>query len=956
MSTSFGSRFSAGRQPSPQEFSVTLLKIVLLEEVNPVKIFSISLFVALLCSALIFIGTTALHPQISRGMKISVRTSAGEHIKLYNASYALVIGNGNYTNGWDPLPGALQDVKEVAETLQTHDFNVTLKTDLTADEFNEAFLTFVLEHGADESNRLLFYYAGHGYTLPLANAQERGYLVMVDAPEPEIDKLGFVRESVNMETLVGESKAILARHVLFLFDCCFSGTILNARDRVRPESISDNIRHPVRQFITAGRANEPVPDRSVFKTAFLDLIDGRAAEPFRDGYITGAELGLYLKNQIPIYNAAQHPQYGKIRDPKLDKGDFVFVLPQRQTSPTPADFPPLATVSVTSTPSGATVYLNGAPIGETPLRSHEIDTRIRRVKQVEIGLELAGYKSRVKSVTVTGGQNVLWDVQLEKQARPKADAIPDTSEMVLIPAGDFQMGSNDSHAHDDEKPVHTVYVDAFYIDTYEVTNAQFKAFVDANPQWRKNQIDERFHRGEYLAHWNGNNYPSEESNHPVTHVSWYAAMAYAQWAGKRLPTEAEWEKAARGRLVGKIYPWGNAIDISQANYNGQVGNTTQVGTYAPNGYGLYDITGNVWEWCLDACDEGFYARSQPQNPLASEMPLREVMTNYQNVTTDRVFRGGSWNYSAQYVRVPQRGKGTPTYAGDDFGFRCARAVTQGGQEVPWDVLLETQATPQQGAHPSTIIGQDGAEMVLIPAGDFQMGSNDSHAHDDEKPVHTVYVDTFYMDKYEVTNAQFKAFVDANPQWQKDKIDERFHRGGYLRHWNGNNYPSGESNHPVTHVSWYAAMAYAQWAGKRLPTEAEWEKAARGRLVGKKYPWGNAIDTSQANYKVVGNTTQVGMYAPNGYGLYDMAGNAWEWCLDAYEKDFYARSSRWNPLAGEMPLREVMTNYQNVTTDRVLRGGSWSIVAQGLRVAFRLGRTPTYSYYDRGFRCARAVTP
>ena len=443
----------------------------------------ISLFVIILCSAIIFIGTTELHPQTSRGMKISVRTNAGEHIELYNASYALVIGNGNYTNGWDPLPGALQDVKEVAEALKTHGFNVTLKTDLTTDEFNEAFLTFVLEHGADENNRLLFYYAGHGYTLPLANEQERGYLVMVDAPDPDTDKLGFVRESVNMETLVGESKAIRARHVLFLFDSCFSGTILNARDRVRPESISDNIRYPVRQFITAGRANEPVPDRSVFKTAFLDLIDGRANEPFRDGYITGAELGLYLKNQVPIYNEAQHPQYGKIRDPKLDKGDFVFVLPQRNTSSPQADLPPPATLSVTSTPSGATVYLNGAPIGETPLRAYEIDTGIRREKQVEIGLELTGYKSRVKNVTLISGENVPWDVTLEPVLAPMIIG-QDGAEMVLIPAGDFQMGSNydidefntgfDINASDDEKPVHTVYLDAFYIDRYLVTNAQFQ--------------------------------------------------------------------------------------------------------------------------------------------------------------------------------------------------------------------------------------------------------------------------------------------------------------------------------------------------------------------------------------------------------------------------------------------------------------------------------------------------
>lgn len=120
-------------------------------------------------------------------------------------------------------------------------------------------------------------------------------------------------------------------------------------------------------------------------------------------------------------------------------------------------------------------------------------------------------------------------------------------------------------------------------------------------------------------------------------------------------------------------------------------------------------------------------------------------------------------------------------------------------------------------------------MVLIPAGEFEMGSTDGT--DAEKPIHTVYVDAFYMDTYEVTNAQYKQFVDANPEWQKGRIPDAYHHSNYLIGWNGNNYPRGKANYPVIGVSWYAAMAYSKWTGKRLPTEAEWEKAARGGLVG-----------------------------------------------------------------------------------------------------------------------------
>ena len=259
-------------------------------------------------------------------------------------------------------------------------------------------------------------------------------------------------------------------------------------------------------------------------------------------------------------------------------------------------------------------------------------------------------------------------------------------------------------------------------------------------------------------------------------------------------------------------------------------------------------------------------------------------------------------------------------------------------------------------------GSEGAAppgMVLIPAGEFQMGSNDSDADDDEKPVHTVHVDAFYMDIYEVTNAQYKQFVDANPQWDKDRIDKKLADKGYLMHWTGNDYPSGKADHPVVYVSWYAAMAYAKWAGKRLPTEAEWEYAARGGLAGKKYPWGNDIDSSKANYDDhVGDTTSVCKYPPNGYGLYDMAGNVDEYCLDAYEFDFYKRDSERdlpyrNPIAGADSISYVVNNFTNIKTCRVLRGGSLLDLPHLVRVARRSLGNPMDLNHARGFRCARA---
>ena len=252
-------------------------------------------------------------------------------------------------------------------------------------------------------------------------------------------------------------------------------------------------------------------------------------------------------------------------------------------------------------------------------------------------------------------------------------------------------------------------------------------------------------------------------------------------------------------------------------------------------------------------------------------------------------------------------------------------------------------------------------MVYIPAGEFEMGSNDAEAGNNEQPVRKVYVDAFYMDETEVTNLQFKEFLLENPRWQKGRVNKQFANNNYLKDWNGNNYPQGKANHPVVYVSWYAAMAYSEWADKRLPTEAEWEYAARGDLKGKKYPNGNTITARDANFnKNVKDTTPVGKYPANGYELYDMAGNVWEWCLDEYDSEFYFTFPRngvaRNPLSGANSVGWILNNYTQIKSIRVLRGGSWYYSAQDVRVASRSYATPTNTLHAVGFRCARTVSP
>ena len=247
---------------------------------------------------------------------------------------------------------------------------------------------------------------------------------------------------------------------------------------------------------------------------------------------------------------------------------------------------------------------------------------------------------------------------------------PLTESMVLIPAGEFWMG-DDSKTN--ESPAHVVHVDAFYMDTHEVTNAAFQTFVMANPEWQKGNVPEQLATDAYLGDWDGNNYPEGKGDHPVTDVSWYVAMAYATSLGKRLPTEAEWEKAARGNLDRATYPWGDTIDDSNANYDSFGGSTKSVGSYAPNGFGLYDVAGNVSEWCLDVYDEDFYQDSPAENPISGES-ISWLVDVFSRAPADtlRVHRGGSWYDQASNVRPAYRNFAFPT---GTTGFRCVRDAT-----------------------------------------------------------------------------------------------------------------------------------------------------------------------------------------------------------------------------------------------------------------------------------------
>jgi formylglycine-generating enzyme required for sulfatase activity len=237
--------------------------------------------------------------------------------------------------------------------------------------------------------------------------------------------------------------------------------------------------------------------------------------------------------------------------------------------------------------------------------------------------------------------------------------------------------------------------------------------------------------------------------------------------------------------------------------------------------------------------------------------------------------------------------------------------------------------------------KDGQFMILISEGEFLMGSDttkDRQAYDAELPQHAHYLDAFYIGIYPVTNEQYKKFVDETGHRPPDKADY----GTPI--WKGTSFPSEYAHHPVVCVSWDDAKAYCKWAELSLPTEAQWEKAARG-IDGRIYPWGDKWDETKCrNYSNNGNQTTCKIWEyPQGvspYGIFNMSGNVWEWCEDWYEKDVYKRYAKGDvklPASGE---------------DRVVRGGSWGSYHYGFRCAHRSRRRTGARDYPYGFRCAR----
>jgi len=553
-----------------------------------------------------------------------------------------------------------------------------------------------------------------------------------------------------------------------------------------------------------------------------------------------------------------------------------------------------------------------------------------------------------------------------KVATPKGDVDKEITyytnsvgmRFVLIPAGQFMMGSppGEKNRGDDEGPVHPVRItQAFYMGAGEVTQEQYEKVT-----------------GQSSSHFKGPGRPEES-------VSWNEAQTFCKKLSEkegvtcRLPTEAEWEYACRAGTSTPYY-WGGEVRDDCAWYGGNSENATHlVGLKLPNAFGLFDMSGNVWEWCQSAYRKYPYRVEDGREDVRGleESPSRVIRGG--GFKNDGGIRSASRHFDITAPSVlygwTRPSPGAPRLRSMYVGFRVAvlppkaplapptrarpgvsRVVASKEPESPsapapkitlprgWtaESKVVKVATPQGDVQKeiSYYTNTVGMKFVLVHQGEFMMGSENGGT--DEKPVHRVRIECpFYMGAHEVTNSQWKQFIGANPRYEA-KADSDGDYGKYIDSagWNGD-------TQPMVYVSWKNAQKFCEWLSTkegvtyRLPTEAEWEYACRAGSR-TKYYWGDQVrdDCAWYNSNSGSNTHPVGEKLPNAFGLYDMSGNVWEWCQSLYKYPYRGDDGREDLRAAG---------------SRVVRGGSWRYLGSGIRSASRYVNAPSRTVDVSGFR-------
>ena len=489
-------------------------------------------------------------------------------------------------------------------------------------------------------------------------------------------------------------------------------------------------------------------------------------------------------------------------------------------------------------------------------------------------------------------------------------------KLVLVKPGSFMMGSDAAKA---EKPIHKVTISKeYWIGKYEVTQNEYKAVMGINPSY----------------------FNSESGNRPVEQTSWNDAANFCQKltereekAGRlpdgyeyRLPTEAEWEFAARGgnKSQGYIYSGSNNLDSVGWYASNSSKQTQRVGSKAANELGIHDMSGNVWEWCMDSCNHR-------KDSMKTDSYIDGIINPLCSTGDRRITRGGSFSYTANCSRIAIRGSDTPDKMYYRHGFRVALAP------VIVDGKIKTLAASSEKqtaiANPlDKTVPELGMKLIHVEPGSFTMGSDREAS---SKPLRKVKITKeYWIGKYEVTQHEYKAVMGTNPsRYTKAK-------------------------RPVERVSWNDAVEFCQKLTEqekkakrlpdgyefRLPTEAEWEFAARGGNKSKGYTYSGSNDVRSVawnKHTAKKRPHEVGGKAGNELGIHDMSGNVYEWCLDNWH-DNYSKA----PLNAGPWLNPFNDN-------RVYRGGGFLSPSRWSTATHRSHNIPDMKVFRLGFRVVLA---
>ncbi|MBI5248358.1 MAG: SUMF1/EgtB/PvdO family nonheme iron enzyme [Desulfomonile tiedjei] len=710
-------------------------------------------------------------------------------------------------------------------------------------------------------------------------------------------------------------------------------------------------------------------------------------------------------------------------------------------------------------------------LAEKRIERLEFDLAIYPLRRAQEMARLAGAGEKASAYAEMLQHVQAKGADLRSEPAPAREGVNSIGmRLRAIPPGTFSMGSTESelrriqsewntteNALKQETPTHTVQISSPYLlGKYHVTVAQFKAFVEETGYRtvaEKQDWGWVYDNGK--KHWVKKTGASWKNpgfevwlDQPVTMVCQSDAEAFCEWLTRKenrkyhLPTEAQWEYAARGGKEGERFPWGNNYPdgkkLNAADWRAPMpwgdrtlddgySNVSPVGSYEPNGFGLHDMVGNLWQFCYDYYDSKVYeqAKSSVSTDPAGPKSGKEI-----------VVRGGNWAFGAGIARNAFRTGVDPHMAADVNGFRVAaaltaqeyrelqrmsenvsttdelvklmeraRSLTEKGKRSAARKLIEdldpTRTKVRLSVEPSFFAkmlldsliecgrkdkdafeNSLGMTMVRISAGSFLMGSSDADIAwalntlapsqpinlENETPLRKVRISRpFFMSSTPVTAGQFRRFVE-----ETGYVTDAEEDGGglvynpdssHFEHKKGLSWKNPgwavTDDQPVTLVTYNDAEAFVDWLTAKeklpykLPTEAQWEYAARGGLSAPRFPWGDAPpDGQKANYADKSkefpwkdpdadsgykHVSPVGKFPANGFGLYDMSGNVLQWVRDYYADGYYSYAPEIDP---EGPAQGQF---------RVLKGGDWTSGPVRLRCPFRGQAWPSLALYNSGFR-------